>query len=45
MAGVCHAMKIATAESKPDMELLAQQIFCFSPGFVAGDDKVPVMIM
>ena len=28
--GVCFVLKITTAESKPDMELLMQYTFCFS---------------
>ena len=33
--GVCHLVEITIAESKPDMDSLIQQTFCFSPDVLA----------
>ena len=43
--GVFVAMKIARGQSDPDMGLLTQQTFCFSPSVPAGDSKMLVMTM
>ena len=43
--GVCHVMKIAIAESNPDMGLLTQQTFCFSPDILARASKIPEVSM
>ena len=34
-------MKITTEESNPDTELGTQQIFCFGPNILAGDNNTP----
>ena len=41
--GVEPIVKIATGESSPDMNLLKQQTFCFSPNVLARDSKMPTM--
>ena len=41
--GISHVMKITIAESNPDVGLLTQQTFSFSPCILARDKKMPVM--
>jgi len=43
--GVFVAMRIARGQSDPDMGLLTQQAFCFSPSVLAGDSEMLVMTM
>ena len=43
--GVLHAMEIAIAEGCPDLGLLTQQAFCFSPNMLARVNKVPIMTL
>ena len=43
--GVCHVMKISTAESNPDMRLLPRQTFCSRPDGLATASKMPVLTM
>lgn len=43
--GVCLVTKMTTAKTNPDMGLLTQRIFCFSPISLAGDNERPVMTL
>ena len=43
--GVCHVMKIITAESDPAIVLFTQQTFCFTLLVLARVSKMPVMTM
>ena len=43
--GVCHIMKIAIAESNPDMGLLAHQTFSCSFDVLARAAKMPITTM
>ena len=43
--GVCNVVWITIAESKPDLRLLTQQKFCFSPAVLAGYDKMTTKTM
>ena len=44
-SGVFHVVEITTDESNPNIELLTQQTFFFSPYNLARANKMPIMAM